>query len=215
MADQNHARCLLVLGRARQALNTAKRGLEDMKSGPERHNSGLRNLVVFGRSVTFVLQNISSRDERFDAWYQPRVAQMQADPLMQYFKDLRNRIEKQGDDRAQSAGHVVSFSSRDLAKLGPGPPGNKGFFIGDRSGGSGWKVEVEPGVVEPFYITLPPGIAKTWVVLDGAPEGLGRDATQLCEQYLTKLDRLVVDAESEFGKKPPPPQRRQDRGEAN
>jgi hypothetical protein len=202
MVDHNHAQCVLVLGRARLALNTAKRGLADMKAGPERHNSGLRNAVVFGRTVTFVLQNLSSRDEKFDAWYQPHVAQMRSDPLMQYFKDLRNRIEKQGDDRARVAGGVIKFSSSDLEKLGSGPPGAKGFFIGDKAGGSSWRVEVEPGVFEPFYVTLPAGIANVWVVLEGAPKELGKDATQLCEQYVAKLERLVVDAENEFGKKP-------------
>src|SRR6267143_3829452 len=57
---------------------------------------GLRNIVVFGRTVTWTLQNLRSTEKGFDAWYAKYQKEMSEDPLMTYFKDLRNDIEKKG-----------------------------------------------------------------------------------------------------------------------
>jgi len=59
--------------------------------------SGLRNLVVFGRSVTFVLQNLrhSVGREEFDAWYEPLQAKMREDELLRYLTTLGNAILKE------------------------------------------------------------------------------------------------------------------------
>lgn len=40
--------------------------------------AGLRNVVVFGRAVTNVLQNLPSTEREFDAWYEPHVQAMRA-----------------------------------------------------------------------------------------------------------------------------------------
>ncbi|TOC21281.1 hypothetical protein CGJ88_25700, partial [Vibrio parahaemolyticus] len=63
-----------VLVRTEQTLETAKHGFDDLvSSNKTRRFTGLRNLIVFGRSVTFVLQNLRTAvgKERFDAWYEP------------------------------------------------------------------------------------------------------------------------------------------------
>lgn len=56
-------------------LRTAQLGLKDVCSTaePGRRLPGLRNLVVFGRAVTNVLQNLRSTEPEFDRWYQPYV----------------------------------------------------------------------------------------------------------------------------------------------
>ena len=83
-----------VLQRTEDTLATAKHGYQDLISGERsRRFSGLRNLIVFGRSVTFVLQNLRSSvgKERFDSWYEPQQEMMKSDlKLMtkdQYLKD--------------------------------------------------------------------------------------------------------------------------------
>ena len=50
-----------VLNRVEETLQTAMHGLDDLLAVQcDRRMSGLRNLIVFGRSVTFVLQNLRS-----------------------------------------------------------------------------------------------------------------------------------------------------------
>lgn len=49
-----------VLRRVSETLAVARSGLADMRSGPMKRLVGLRNLVVFGRAVTNVLQNLRS-----------------------------------------------------------------------------------------------------------------------------------------------------------
>ena len=83
-----------ILSNATDTLVTAQLGLEAMRSeGPrDRWYAGLRNVVVFGRSVTFVLQNLRSIEPKFEAWYQPYVLKMSSDELMSFLKELRNEV---------------------------------------------------------------------------------------------------------------------------
>src|SRR5258707_11501197 len=88
-----------------ETLITAKFGLEDVKNRPERRNSGFRNLVVFGRAVTNVLQNLRSTETGFDDWYRPYQQEMAQDPLMKYFYEMRSEILKEGTLRAGNYAH--------------------------------------------------------------------------------------------------------------
>jgi hypothetical protein len=83
-----------ILRKGRETLAIATLGLSDLKGAdPHRRIPGLHNAVVFGRSVTFVLQTLRSVDrEGFDRWYLPYQKQMQDDPLLRYFNELRNII---------------------------------------------------------------------------------------------------------------------------
>jgi len=61
-----------VLRRGDDTLATAKLGLTDVLEGrPERRLGGLRNLIVFGRAVSNVPQNLRSIWPEFDSSYQP------------------------------------------------------------------------------------------------------------------------------------------------
>jgi hypothetical protein len=124
-----------VLRRVEETLLTARHGFDDMTGrNRSRRFSGLRNIIVFGRSVTFVLQNLRSVVEggNFDRWYEPKQEKMKADPLMRYFVEARNEILKQGKIKVSTSGRVESFSSDDIQKLGTPPPGAKAFFLGDQ-----------------------------------------------------------------------------------
>ena len=60
-----------IIRSAEETLKTAEQGLEDIIKGPpERKLSGLRNLIVFGRAITNILQNLRSIEPDFDAWYE-------------------------------------------------------------------------------------------------------------------------------------------------
>jgi hypothetical protein len=82
-----------VINEAEELLQTARFGLEDMQTRPARAKSGLRNVIVFGRAVTFALQNLRSVVPDFDAWYAPHQQAMRADPVMSYFSELRTKIK--------------------------------------------------------------------------------------------------------------------------
>jgi hypothetical protein len=87
--------------RAGFMLRMAQQGLRDMqetdeayvRDNPDRVLLGFLGVVVFGRSMTFVMQNLRRHDrDAFDNWYSPWQAEMKDDPLMRYFDDLRTRV---------------------------------------------------------------------------------------------------------------------------
>lgn len=87
-----------ILGRSRGALASAEHGLIDMieSRDPVRQFSGIKTTVTSGRQVTFILQKLKSIEPDFESWWEPIADHMASDPLMRYFKNLRNTIEKEG-----------------------------------------------------------------------------------------------------------------------
>jgi hypothetical protein len=187
-------------------LTTAELGLKDVVSNPERRLTGFRNLVVFGRAITNVLQNLRSTEADFDSWYAPYVQEMQADPLLRYFYELRSEVLKEGTLRAVAPTYIRSLSlPRDLGKLGPPPPNARSFFIGDQSGGSGWEVQLADGAIVKYYVELPEAIGKVDMYLSNAPRShLGHEISDptlivLSQLYMEYMRRLVNAAVERFG----------------
>ncbi len=195
-----------ILERAQETLYTATLGLKALGSAnPQERMAGLRNLVVFGRSVTFVLQNLRSTEPDFDSWYEKYISEMKADPLMAFFNNLRSVILKEGELRIHTS---MTFSGNpyEVIKRYPPPPGAKGFFIGDQIGGSGWEVELPDGSVAKYYVAIPsdlPNLDLTMRVhLSGAPEQFrGALVEELCEKYISYLDGMVQEAKRHFTKR--------------
>ena len=189
-----------IIQEAEELLQTAKFGLEDMRYKPERHRTGLRNAVVFGRNTTFALQNLRGVLPGFDEWYVPRQKEMSSNPLLKFFHNLRNKIEKQASTPTTSATHVHTFNANDLNKF-PRPLFAKGFFLGDQNGGSGWIVSLPSGKEEKYYINLPVDIAESEVYLADAPtdNGQQRTAIELVESYLQYVEALLYEARQVFG----------------
>ena len=165
---------------------------------PGRALTGLRNAVVFGRMVTFALQNLRSTSSEFEGWYAVKVAEMKADPLIRYMHDLRTTIEKKASTPVRTSAVIRSFGSSDIARFMPAPPGAASFFIGDRAGGSGWIVQTEHGE-EPYYVELPVDIGEVNLHFDGAPAEYRDDlATDLLTTYLDRLGALLSEARHRF-----------------
>jgi hypothetical protein len=57
----------------------------------------LQNCITTSRSVTFILQSHKAAITDFEAWYGPFVEKFKQDPIVNWAKDARNKIEKQGD----------------------------------------------------------------------------------------------------------------------
>ena len=142
-----------ILKETTETLNTARFGMSLVQSeDPNQRKFGLRNIIVFGRAVTNVLQNLRSVDEQFDEWYAPIVDRMKADPVMTHLYKVRSEILKQG--KLQSRIHMSGgFSSASLQPLmNAPPPGATSFFLGDPWGGSGWEVTLPNGEVEVLHL---------------------------------------------------------------
>jgi hypothetical protein len=197
-----------ILKRTCDTLEAAEIGLSVLRAAtePRQRIAGLRNVVVFGRAVTNVLQNLRSTETGFDEWYQPYVEKMESDPISRYLYGLRTRILKEGD---LPLGISLEFTGDPMAVMRrfPKPPNAKQFFIGDRIGGTGWIVELPNGEQERFYVALPPempGIRLdvTLSFADAPQEFSGVPVGDVCSQYIALLRTMVTDARRRFAEVP-------------
>jgi len=197
-----------ILADTEEMICTAELGLADLLGDdPRRRMPGLRNVAVFGRAVTNVLQNLRSEEPTFDDWYGPQQERMRADPLLKYFYDLRSEILKEGTlGRVHTELHVERLDSRDLAPLMRNPPpGAQGFFVGDELGGSGWEVQLPDGSVTKYYVRLPDEVRIQTRFHFEEPPGQheGRpiedtSAQSLARHYVEHLRELVGEAKRRF-----------------
>jgi hypothetical protein len=198
-----------VLQKVRETLATTKQGLGDLVGNDAtRRVTGLRNVAVFGRAVTSVLQTLRNIDrDAFNEWYDPRVEEMRRDPLLRYFYKLRTEILKEGGPQVGHHTHVEYLDTADLAPLMQNPPpGAQSFFMIDEIGGSGWHVELPDGSVEKYYVQLPEAV-RMQVRLhfpDPPTDHLGEpiadtSVENLSRLYVAYLDQLVSDADHHFG----------------
>jgi hypothetical protein len=207
-----NSKTIEILKRAEGTLDTAKLGFKLLTGGsPEHRFSGLRNVVVFGRAVTNVLQNLRSIEPGFDEWYEPYKREMEADALMKYFYNLRSEILKKGVLNVSSHTHLRNFRlPEDIAKFGPPPANAKALFIGDNLGGSGWEVELPDGSTEKYYVALPPEMGTTSLHFPDSPNlHLGEELKEsrievLSKMYIDYLQKLIRSAKERFGTKKDP-----------
>jgi hypothetical protein len=186
---------------AEERLAIARRGLHDMKD-PIRSISGLYNVAVFGRMVTFALQNMKNQVDGFDQWYAPIEADLRSDELANYFKNLRTDIEKTAKQNTGGYVRINKMTGKQMSDLTSSPPpGAESFFMGDTNGGSGWIVVLPDGTKEKYYTELPPDLhVETGLVLPNAPEKFRQvNAKILAAEYLDKISGVVEDAKKRFG----------------
>lgn len=112
---------------------------------------GLRNIMVHGRAVTNVLQNLRSAvgTDVFNEWYEPYKREMQNDPAMKYLYKLRTEILKRGELELKTRVSVGLMGIVDLQEQKPA--GAKSIFM-DNLGGIGWLVDTGGGTTEKFYV---------------------------------------------------------------
>lgn len=193
-----------ILQEAEDTLFTAQLGLELVKGKkPKKRIAGLRNLVVFGRAVTNVFQNLRSTEgDGFDDWYEAKVEEMRNDQILKYFYKLRSQILKEGSVNTLVS---ISLSGNPMALMQKykAPPGAKGFFMGDQLGGCGWEVEIDESTTEKYYVDVPDDIdgldLEINVHLHDAPDELKeQNIEELGEYYVIYLTQLVKEAKQHF-----------------
>jgi len=186
-------------------LVTAKYGLEDLTVGlPPRRLAGLQNLVVFGRAVTSALQKLRSIEPDFDRWYEKYRQEMETDELMKYFYELRSEILKEGTLKTAVRVDLKEMKfPEDLSRF-LRPPNAKGFFIGDRFGGSGWEVQLANGSLDKYYVELPYDIGSVTLQFPDPPrhhkeqEIKDKSIEALGRLYFDYLSRMVGSARDRF-----------------
>lgn len=163
-------------------------------ASPAMRGPGYLNVATFGRSVTLALQNLRTvvDREKFDEWYAPYVAKMDADPVFQLFKRLRNEALKEGPDGLRGVIRGPGTLSARTIPQNP-PPGATQWFMGDRFGGTGWIIPQPDGTEEVFYTEPLPGAPIPDVVFEDA-ELHKRPAIDVCREYEEKLGAIVSEA---------------------
>lgn len=79
---------------------------------PELFRMNLNNFLQTSRTVTFIIQKNKKDIPDFDIWYQDNVlSDLKGDQLMEWAKDSRNIIEKQGDLEMYSTANATLFFS--------------------------------------------------------------------------------------------------------
>jgi len=197
-----------MLSQARDILRTAQLGLEDLKEGrSDRRLAAFQNVVVFGRAVTNALEHLRTTEPKFDEWYAKYRSEMESDPLMRIFYEMRSEILKEGRTRVSNRLHIKQLQTpADMKRFGPPPPNAKALIIGDRFGGTGWEIQLPDGSTEMYYVGLPSDIGTSSLVLQNPPkEHLGQPlietSIQACSAlYIGYLEKLVVSAAQTFGK---------------
>ena len=128
--------------RAGTMLRMVQQGLRDMQeTGQDRILLGFLGVVVFGRSMTLVMQNLRRHDQdEFDRWYAPWQAEMKDDPLMRYFCDLRTKVIHQD---APAIGCLLVGQGEHVPRIGsitvdglPLPERHLGQLLDDTSMGN-------------------------------------------------------------------------------
>lgn len=198
---------LTILSEAEETLYTASLGLQQLiqAKNPKERIAGLRNVIVFGRAVTNVLQNLRGITGKvFDEWYQPKVEEMKQDKILQHLYVLRSQILKQGTLKTSSSITLTGDPSALMRQYTP-PPRAKGFFIGDTLGGCGWEIEVEEGIIEKYYVNVPeniPGLdLSIRVHLFNAPEDCrDMDIQKIAQYYIEYMNKLLCEAKNIFCK---------------
>jgi hypothetical protein len=91
-----------------------------------------------------------------------------------------------------------------MAKFGKPPANARNFFMNDSLGGTGWEVEVAPGVLEKYYVDLPSDVGTASLFFRKAPgvtnpmDPAQGDVVALCKEYVDALRKIVQSAEVRF-----------------
>jgi hypothetical protein len=207
-----------------RALARLEKENHDLNNPPAgQHRKLLGQIIVDGRAITNILQNLRGSIPNFDEWYQPYVTEMENDELLRFFYKVRSEILKKGDDHiVQAGGHLdsrqnfTSISDKGIEiqirqpngefrhEFIPKPPNAKHAFLNDREGGCGWVVVNPDGSETKKYVNVPSDIYVAFFKFRNPPKKhLGRDisklgAEEMCDLYVKYLVTLVKEAKNTF-----------------
>jgi hypothetical protein len=190
---------------AEEILHIARLGYYDLiSSNQARHSSGLRNLIVFSHALLIALQNLEELTNKalFTIWYEEQQSAIKSDAVMSHFTKFRDEVLKK-EDIPIFTSWSPKFSASEIAELGKPPAGAKGFFIGDKSTGSGWIIELPDDHEGRYYVDLPEKVAQLEQLLSAVPTPgnstlQSKSIESLCSDYLDSLEKVLGSARKIF-----------------
>jgi len=198
---------MAVIDRAKNHLHLMKINLEDLTNTPsaQKRHAALANIITIGRSITFILQNLKSTvlgSETFLKWYTPVQESMKKDELLNFFKDARNELEKEG--KLNTIINIKTEKSTDLGSKSDKPLNAKHFFLFDNLGGCGWLIENEDGTTEKIYTEIHDGVNIEILFSKPPTQHLGSKISNptienICNLYYEYLKSLINKAALELG----------------
>lgn len=207
-----------------RALTRLEKANHDLHNPPAgQHRKLIGQIVVDGRAITNILQNLRNKTPNFDEWYQPYKTEMRNDELLRFLYTVRSEILKKGDDHIVPAGgrldsrrHFMSISDKGIEiqmrqpngqfrhEFIPKPPNAKHAFLHNSEGGCGWVVVNPDGSETKKYVNVPSDIYVASYQFRNPPKKhLGRDisklgAEEMCNLYVKYLVTLVKEAKNKF-----------------
>lgn len=196
-----------VLKNTNDMLERASFALNDFKKekNPKKRMAHLVNFINNSRSVTFALQKIENKVVGFKDWYKKYQDQMKADPLMKFFKDLRDDIVHEGKLDVSGSMHIKQLSfPKDLTLLGKQPQNATGYFFGDNIGGNGWEIQMPDGSIKKQYVDIETDNISFTSTFQNAPivhlnnQITDNSIENLCDLYIKYLDNLIESAKTQL-----------------
>ena len=193
----------------------------------EAFDNYLMAAIVFGRSVYHYLQSLAEAagaDEAYRRWFRAKSTEMEADPVLEYFRASRDLLLKERQVAATRRTSLtltgsVSFHSYLESPVTRGQPWYRRSLRILSQDAKAAVMRPVPRLLARFTETvIRRGQAMgdrsaTWrtrwpnrkvvptvheFYLDD-PEGLDRPALELVRTYLDRLEAIVTDAEAQFG----------------
>jgi hypothetical protein len=195
----------VIIRNADEVLFTARLGYYDLiGSNPTRRISGLRNLIMFSQAFIDVLLSLETSADKalFTTWNEEQQSVMKSDAVMSHFTKLRDEmLKKEGIPVFTS--WSPKFSTSEISELGKSPVGAKGFFIGDKSTGSGWIIGLPDDHEGRYYVELPENIAQIEQLFSALPIARNgalksKSIESLCSDYLDSLEKMLDSARKTF-----------------
>jgi hypothetical protein len=178
------------------------------KKDESSRKMGANIILQSGRSVTYGFETLAKMIPAFATWYRPYGAQVHANPIFKYFREVRNvlvhrsgRIDLQhvstipvydpkpgAIEELVKDGSTIDHMSVDLIQ-------NRKFLVVRTPDGRREERDV-PQKRDGFWWEL---VDIHSYFRDAPPEFAGVTVAQSCEQYVGFLDTMLKDAEGTFG----------------
>jgi hypothetical protein len=183
---------------ATEVLESVRHAAEDFQGATtlSRAKTAIRNFLEQARSVTWALEHLKSQlpDDEWEAWWSEVMADLRADPVSQWFYQLRNPIVKEGQPvDIRTVAHMQGpFNLPPPEETRP-------------DGAEGWILDSN---FNAFWV-MPDGSrqaaspiegVRRWNTLDGIPdELLTRPLHELMNQHIRNLEKVVAATSARFG----------------
>lgn len=186
-----------VLAGLRERLREAELAAKDVRSDdPERRTPGVVHVANAGYAILEGLHLLKRKVPNFDGWLGPQIAEIESDPMLRFFSDIRTGATHLA--QLTPASHAQSFHFKQNELWTSRPPGANRFTT-DQYGRAYWHGTNPDGTMWARPATPPPGMMEVEFVFQSPPTShLGKPiskltAAEICDLYVAYLGKLVAE----------------------